>query len=144
MDLPRGNRHTRHITVPSRPFRELVCKHSPRVQLAGACCLLRSGAWKALGSTDSGASGQQCARRLLGAPGPTRVTPVLASSQALPYFDRLDYVSMMCNEQAYSLAVEKLLNIQPPPRAQWIRGKAAALPVALPGHCLAWEHQPQA
>eukprot|EP00073_Rattus_norvegicus_P039878 XP_008768001.1 PREDICTED: NADH dehydrogenase [ubiquinone] iron-sulfur protein 2, mitochondrial-like [Rattus norvegicus] len=28
---------------------------------------------------------------------------------------------MMCNEQAYSLAVEKLLNIQPPPRAQWIR-----------------------
>lgn len=43
-------------------------------------------------------------------------------SQALPYFDRLDYVSMMCNEQAYSLAVEKLLNIQPPPRAQWIRG----------------------
>lgn len=44
------------------------------------------------------------------------------SAQALPYFDRLDYVSMMCNEQAYSLAVEKLLNIQPPPRAQWIRG----------------------
>ncbi|XP_064355089.1 NADH dehydrogenase [ubiquinone] iron-sulfur protein 2, mitochondrial [Dromaius novaehollandiae] len=41
--------------------------------------------------------------------------------QALPYFDRLDYVSMMCNEQAYSLAVEKLLNIQPPLRAQWIR-----------------------
>ncbi|XP_025770900.1 NADH dehydrogenase [ubiquinone] iron-sulfur protein 2, mitochondrial [Puma concolor] len=43
------------------------------------------------------------------------------SVKALPYFDRLDYVSMMCNEQAYSLAVEKLLNIQPPPRAQWIR-----------------------
>lgn len=42
--------------------------------------------------------------------------------QALPYFDRLDYVSMMCNEQAYSLAVERLLNIQAPPRAQWIRG----------------------
>ncbi|KFQ36453.1 hypothetical protein N331_06169, partial [Merops nubicus] len=41
--------------------------------------------------------------------------------QALPYFDRLDYVSMMCNEQAYSLAVEKLLNIHPPPHAQWIR-----------------------
>ncbi|KAG0010147.1 hypothetical protein BGZ82_003574, partial [Podila clonocystis] len=31
--------------------------------------------------------------------------------QALPYFDRLDYCSMMVNEQAYSLAVEKLLNI---------------------------------
>ena len=43
--------------------------------------------------------------------------------QALPYFDRLDYVSMMCNEQAYSLAVEKLLNIRPPLRAQWIRGE---------------------
>merc|ERR1712131_331105 len=41
--------------------------------------------------------------------------------QALPYFDRLDYVSMICNEQAYSLAVEKLLNIQAPVRAQWIR-----------------------
>ena len=29
---------------------------------------------------------------------------------------------MMCNEQAYSLAVEKLLNIRAPPRAEWIRG----------------------
>ncbi|KAJ1656814.1 ndufs2, NADH ubiquinone oxidoreductase 49 kd subunit [Dispira simplex] len=41
--------------------------------------------------------------------------------QALPYFDRLDYVSMMTNEQAYSLAVEKLLNIDIPPRAKYIR-----------------------
>eukprot|EP00043_Microstomoeca_roanoka_P028848 m.19758 g.19758 ORF g.19758 m.19758 type:complete len:472 (-) comp8738_c0_seq1:238-1653(-) len=41
--------------------------------------------------------------------------------QALPYFDRLDYVSMMCNEQAYSLAVEKLLNIEVPERGQYIR-----------------------
>lgn len=41
--------------------------------------------------------------------------------QALPYFDRLDYVSMMVNEQCYSLAVEKLLNIKAPPRAQFIR-----------------------
>uniref|UniRef100_A0A8W7PHJ6 Complex I-49kD n=1 Tax=Anopheles coluzzii TaxID=1518534 RepID=A0A8W7PHJ6_ANOCL len=41
--------------------------------------------------------------------------------QALPYFDRLDYVSMMCNEQCYSLAVEKLLNIEIPPRAKYIR-----------------------
>ncbi|KAJ1966933.1 ndufs2, NADH ubiquinone oxidoreductase 49 kd subunit [Dispira parvispora] len=41
--------------------------------------------------------------------------------QALPYFDRLDYVSMMTNEQAYSLAVEKLLNIELPPRAKYIR-----------------------
>eukprot|EP00914_Ancora_sagittata_P018668 GHVO01037005.1.p1 GENE.GHVO01037005.1~~GHVO01037005.1.p1 ORF type:complete len:464 (+),score=60.74 GHVO01037005.1:39-1430(+) len=41
--------------------------------------------------------------------------------QALPYFDRLDYCSMMCNEQAYSLAVEKLLNIEVPERAQFIR-----------------------
>ena len=43
--------------------------------------------------------------------------------QALPYFDRLDYVSMMTNEQAYSLAVERLLNIEIPERAKWIRGK---------------------
>lgn len=48
--------------------------------------------------------------------------------QALPYFDRLDYVSMMCNEQAYSLAVEKLLNIRPPLRAQWIRGEGVPVP----------------
>lgn len=42
-------------------------------------------------------------------------------TQALPYFDRLDYVSMMINEQCYSLAVERLLGITPPLRAQWIR-----------------------
>ncbi|KDR20480.1 NADH dehydrogenase [ubiquinone] iron-sulfur protein 2, mitochondrial [Zootermopsis nevadensis] len=42
-------------------------------------------------------------------------------TQALPYFDRLDYVSMMCNEQCYSLAVEKLLNIDIPKRAKYIR-----------------------
>jgi len=41
--------------------------------------------------------------------------------QGLPYFDRLDYVTMMCSEQAYSLAIEKLLNIQIPERAKWIR-----------------------
>ncbi|KAI8484724.1 NADH-ubiquinone oxidoreductase 49 kDa subunit-like [Branchiostoma floridae x Branchiostoma belcheri] len=41
--------------------------------------------------------------------------------QALPYFDRLDYVSMMCNEQCYSLAVEKLLGIEIPERAKFIR-----------------------
>ncbi|ARU04116.1 NADH-quinone oxidoreductase subunit D [Comamonas serinivorans] len=41
--------------------------------------------------------------------------------QALPYMDRLDYVSMMCNEHAYCLAVEKLLGIEVPIRAQYIR-----------------------
>jgi NADH dehydrogenase (ubiquinone) Fe-S protein 2 len=41
--------------------------------------------------------------------------------QALPYFDRLDYVSMMAQEHAYSLAVEKLLNCSVPKRAQYIR-----------------------
>ncbi|XP_055330892.1 NADH-ubiquinone oxidoreductase 49 kDa subunit-like [Paramacrobiotus metropolitanus] len=41
--------------------------------------------------------------------------------QALPYMDRLDYVSMMCNEQCFSLAIEKLLNIEIPIRAKWIR-----------------------
>lgn len=41
--------------------------------------------------------------------------------QALPYFDRLDYVSMMAQEHAYSLAVEKLLKIIIPIRAQYIR-----------------------
>ncbi|KAI0756557.1 NADH-ubiquinone oxidoreductase [Daedaleopsis nitida] len=42
-------------------------------------------------------------------------------TQALPYFDRLDYVSMMTNELCYSMAVEKLLNIEVPERAKWIR-----------------------
>ena len=41
--------------------------------------------------------------------------------QALPYFDRLDYVSMMTNEQCFALAVEKLLNIEIPQRAKFIR-----------------------
>jgi NADH-quinone oxidoreductase subunit D len=41
--------------------------------------------------------------------------------QNLPYMDRLDYVSMMSNEHAYCLAVEKLLDIEPPIRAQYIR-----------------------
>ena len=41
--------------------------------------------------------------------------------------DRLDYVSMMCNEQCYSLAIEKLLNIDVPPRAQCIRGKGPSI-----------------
>ena len=41
--------------------------------------------------------------------------------QNLPYMDRLDYVSMMCNEHAYVLAVEKLLGLDVPLRAQYIR-----------------------
>jgi len=41
--------------------------------------------------------------------------------QAIPYFDRLDYVSPMCQEHAFVLAGEKLLGIEPPPRAQYIR-----------------------
>jgi len=41
--------------------------------------------------------------------------------QAIPYFDRLDYVSPMCQEHAFALAVEKLLKITPPLRAQYIR-----------------------
>ncbi|KAF5290878.1 hypothetical protein FQA39_LY14558 [Lamprigera yunnana] len=41
--------------------------------------------------------------------------------QAMPYFDRFDYVSAMCNEHAFCLAVEKLLNIDIPIRAKYIR-----------------------
>ncbi len=41
--------------------------------------------------------------------------------QALPYFDRLDYVSPMSQEHCYSLAVEKLLGCEVPKRAQYIR-----------------------
>jgi NADH:ubiquinone oxidoreductase subunit D len=41
--------------------------------------------------------------------------------QGLPYFDRLDYVSMMAQEHCYSLAIEKLLKCSVPLRAQYIR-----------------------
>ncbi len=41
--------------------------------------------------------------------------------QNLPYMDRLDYVSMLCNEHAYVLAIEKLVGIEVPLRAQYIR-----------------------
>ena len=42
--------------------------------------------------------------------------------QAIPYFDRLDYVSPMCQEHAFVLAAERLLGIEPPRRGQFIRG----------------------
>lgn len=54
-----------------------------------------------------------------------RATEKLAESkpynQSIGYMDRLDYVSMLCNEHAYVLAIEKLLGIGPPIRAQYIR-----------------------
>ncbi len=54
-----------------------------------------------------------------------RATEKLAESkpynQNIGYMDRLDYVSMMCNEHSYVLAIEKLLKIQAPQRAQYIR-----------------------
>ncbi len=54
-----------------------------------------------------------------------RATEKLAESkpfnQSIGYMDRLDYVSMMCNEHAYVLAIEKLLGLEVPLRAQYIR-----------------------
>src|ERR671911_3001549 len=54
-----------------------------------------------------------------------RATEKLAESnpfnQSIGYMDRLDYVSMMCNEHGYVLAIERLLGITPPIRAQYIR-----------------------
>ncbi|MDH5483806.1 MAG: NADH-quinone oxidoreductase subunit D [Gammaproteobacteria bacterium] len=54
-----------------------------------------------------------------------RATEKLAESkpynQSIGYMDRLDYVSMMCNEHGYLLAMEKLLGIEVPQRAQYIR-----------------------
>jgi NADH-quinone oxidoreductase subunit D len=54
-----------------------------------------------------------------------RGTEKLAESktflQSVPYMDRLDYVSMMCNEHAYVMAIEKLTGVTPPIRAQYIR-----------------------
>jgi NADH-quinone oxidoreductase subunit D len=54
-----------------------------------------------------------------------RATEKLAESkpfnQSIGYMDRLDYVSMMCNEHGYVLAIEKLLGVEPPQRARYIR-----------------------
>jgi len=54
-----------------------------------------------------------------------RATEKLAESKpfnhSIPYMDRLDYVSMMCNEHGYVMAVEKLLGVQVPERAKYIR-----------------------
>jgi NADH-quinone oxidoreductase subunit D len=54
-----------------------------------------------------------------------RGTEKLAESkpfnQSIGYMDRFDYVSMMCNEHGYVMAIEKLLEIEPPERAQYIR-----------------------
>ena len=54
-----------------------------------------------------------------------RATEKLAESktyiQSLPYMDRLDYVSMMCNEHSYVMAIEKLMGVEVPLRAQYIR-----------------------
>ena len=54
-----------------------------------------------------------------------RATEKLAETkpfnQSIGYMDRLDYVSMMCNEHGYVLAIERLLGITPPLRAQYIR-----------------------
>jgi len=54
-----------------------------------------------------------------------RATEKLAETrtflQTLPYLDRFDYTTMMCNEHAFVLAVEKLLGIEVPLRAQYIR-----------------------
>src|SRR5581483_9071917 len=54
-----------------------------------------------------------------------RATEKLAESkpynQSIGYMDRLDYVSMMCNEHAYVMAIEKMLGVTPPIRAQYIR-----------------------
>src|SRR5512146_113122 len=54
-----------------------------------------------------------------------RATEKLAESkpfnQSIGYMDRLDYVSMMCNEHAYVMAIEKLLGVEVPLRAQYIR-----------------------
>jgi len=54
-----------------------------------------------------------------------RATEKLAETrtylQSVPYMDRLDYMSMMCNEHAYVMAIEKLLDVDVPIRAQYIR-----------------------
>jgi len=55
--------------------------------------------------------------------------------QNVPYFDRFDYVSMMSNEHAYAIGVEKMLGIEAPERAQYIRVMYAELTRIL-NHCL--------
>ena len=72
-----------------------------------------------------------------------RATEKLAESktyiQSLPYMDRLDYVSMMCNEHAYCLAIEKMMGLEVPIRAQYIRVMYAEI-TRLLNHLLSITH----
>jgi len=53
--------------------------------------------------------------------GTEKLVEIKPYNQSIGYMDRLDYVSMMCNEHAYVLAIEKLLKLEVPKRAQYIR-----------------------
>lgn len=53
--------------------------------------------------------------------GTEKLAEIKPYNQSIGYMDRLDYVSMMCNEHAYVLAIEKLLKLEVPKRAQYIR-----------------------
>src|SRR6201994_2652354 len=53
--------------------------------------------------------------------GPAKLAESKPHNQSIGYMDRLDYVSMMCNEHAYVLAIENLLGITVPKRAEYIR-----------------------
>ncbi|KAH9996503.1 NADH dehydrogenase I D subunit [Russula vinacea] len=110
-----ANAQMRHFTVPLMPFFTIHCHYS-RPQHPAAHGVLR---------LILELNGEEILRAdphigLLHR-GTEKLIEYKTYTQALPYFDRLDYVSMMTNELCYSLAVEKLLNIEVPERAKWIR-----------------------
>ena len=53
--------------------------------------------------------------------GTEKLAEIKPFNHSIGYMDRMDYVSMMCCEHSYVLAIERLLNITPPKRAQYIR-----------------------
>jgi len=56
-----------------------------------------------------------------------KIGEMVGYGQFMPYTDRIDYVAAMFANEGYALAVEKLLNIQAPPRAQWLRAVSGEL-----------------
>jgi NADH-quinone oxidoreductase subunit D len=56
-----------------------------------------------------------------------KIGEMVGYGQFMPYTDRIDYVAAMFANEGYALAVEKLLNVQAPPRAQWLRAVSGEL-----------------
>ena len=93
-------------------IRNFTLNFGPQHPAATACCAL---SWNWTAKSSSAPTPHRPA-----AP-PPKTGRTRTWVQSVPYMDRLDYVSMMCNEHAYCLATEKLLGVEVPVRGKYIR-----------------------